>query len=298
LDEVLEIAETVTVLRDGAVALDTTAAGITRTDLVEAIVGGTYLEYERDREPSGLASEEGILSIKALSGKVVADVSVEGVRPREVVGITGLVGSGFEEVPALLFGAEKAIGGTIVWKRNRLVASEMQPDRARALGFAYVPATRLGRGAVAGALVRENVSLPWLSRFFDGGWLRGARERDAVSALLQHYDVRPPDPEAVFTALSGGNQQKALLGRELTTAPGLLILVEPTHGVDVAAKSEVLRRIREYADAGGVAIVGSSEPEELAKICDRVVVLRDGRLVRVLSGHEIAPRRIVEACYA
>lgn len=299
LEEVMEIADTVTVLRDGRVVLDAKAQDLTRSQLIEAIVGGEYDEYEVERKDTATpACEETILDIERLSGVLTDGVTLESIRPGEVIGITGLVGSGFEEVPSLLFGAEQADAGLITWKGVSHQANSLRPDRARALGFAYVPATRLGKGAVGSALIRENASLPWLSRISSRGWLRSSTEHDLVSDLLRTYDVRPPDPDAAFTSLSGGNQQKVLLGRELATEPGLLLLAEPTHGIDVAAKSQILHRIREFADAGNVAIVGSSEIDELVRICDRVAVLKEGRVVKELYGQQIEAQRILRYCYA
>ncbi len=299
LEEIFDIADTVTVLRDGQVVLDSPMNNVTRNSLVRAIVGGEYNEYQGERKIDDLSASrsEGILSIRDLTGRVASGVTFENVVPGEVVGLTGLVGSGFEEIPGLLFGAERARGGVIAWKGVDIDAASQRPDRARALGFAFVPATRLGKGAVGAALVRENVSLPWLRRISSRGWLQGRTEYDLVLELLQANDVRPQDPDAVFGALSGGNQQKALLGRELATDPGMLLLAEPTHGIDIAAKSEVLRRIREFANSGNVAIVGSSETEELVRICDRVIVLKDGYAVKELRAEQIGVTRILEYCY-
>lgn len=298
LEEVLELANSVTVLRDGQVVMDSSMEGVTRADLVNAIVGETYSEYTRDRHSTLARHDDPRFSLTGLTGGVVSDLGIDGVSPGEVVGVTGLIGSGYEDVVSLVFGAKTAQSGTMTWIGEEIELPALTPARARSLGFAYVAPTRLGMGALGSASVRENVSLPWLGKFSSSAWIRSGSERNAVLEILRAFDVRPDKPEAIFQSLSGGNQQKALLGRELAARPGLLLLAEPTHGIDVAAKSEILRRIRAYADDGNIALVASSEVEELVRVCDRIVVLKNGARVGELEGDDITLQRVMQLCYS
>ena len=214
----------------------------------------------------------------------------------EVVGLAGLLGSGRTETARLLFGAEAADSGrlTIDGRSVRLAS----PRDAIAQGFGYCPEERKTEGIVAELTVRENIVLAVQAR-------RGAlhplsrREQDEIARrFITMLDIRPPDPERPIGLLSGGNQQKALLARWLATQPRLLILDEPTRGIDVGAHAEIIRLIRQLCTEGLALVVISSELEEIVSYADRVVVMRDRRQIAALDGEAVNVTAILQAIAA
>jgi ribose transport system ATP-binding protein len=147
------------------------------------------------------------------------------------------------------------------------------------------------------ASVRENVTVPVLETFSRFGRINRRRERRAVIERIDELQVRPPDPEHTFAELSGGNQQKVVLAKWFTTEPSVLLMHEPTHGVDVGARQEVFRHIRGFTERGGAVLIASTEHEDLANLCDRVIVFRDGRPTAELFGEQLTPEAIVERAF-
>ena len=231
-----------------------------------------------------------------LTGAVATDVDVELYRG-EIVGVTGIAGAGYDEIPYLLFGATKATSGEIAIDEQTVDAADMTPLRAMEAGMALLPADRPRTSGVGEFTLTQNVSLPVLSSFFTGGRLRHGRERARVAELLTSYTVRPPLPDVPLSQLSGGNQQKALLAKWLQREPPVLLLHEPTQGVDVGAKADVFERLQEAVEAGSAVLYCSAEYEDLAQMCDRVLVFQAGRVIATLSGAELTEDRIVEQCY-
>jgi ribose transport system ATP-binding protein len=160
-----------------------------------------------------------------------------------------------------------------------------------------LPADRQHAGGVGEATVRENLTLLTVCQYFLGGWLRLRREANEAEATLSSFDVRPPDPNRKLGTLSGGNQQKALLAKWFAIVPRVFMLHEPTHGVDIGAKKQIFARIRDAADNGAAVLIASAEYEDLAHICDRVLVFRDGRICDELSGSALQLERIIERCF-
>jgi ribose transport system ATP-binding protein len=160
--------------------------------------------------------------------------------------------------------------------------------------LALVPANRLRDGGSPTATVTENITLPTLGRHFSRGYLRRQQEAATVGRLTEQFDVRPRDARFVFGSLSGGNQQKVVLAKWLEAKPRVLLMHEPTHGVDVGAKRQILQVIQSAAADGTGCIIASSEYEELASVCDRVLVFRDGRMVAELTGADLTATRIGE----
>jgi ribose transport system ATP-binding protein len=146
--------------------------------------------------------------------------------------------------------------------------------------------------------VVENVTLPTVGAYFTRGLLNHRRERRATAARLREFHVVPPEPARMFASLSGGNQQKALLAKWFSTRPEIFLLHEPTQGVDIGAKQQIFEQIRDLAQAGGAVMIASTEYEDLAHLCDRVLVFRDGDVVAELRGAELTEHRIVEQCFA
>ncbi len=293
LDEVMSLTDRTTVLRDGKVVGTLTTVGSDEEELIELILGGQLEDfYPEPSEPqSGVA-----LKISNLSGAVAKDLTLD-VYEGEIVGLTGIAGAGYDEVPYLLFGARPASAGTVEVGTTALRHDQLNPKATMKAGMALLPADRQRNSGVGDLTLTQNVSLPVLSSFFSGGRLRQRAEREKVGGLLNDYTVRPPLPEAKMGQLSGGNQQKALLAKWLQRNPPVLLLHEPTQGVDVGAKKDVFERLRAAAVGGAAIVFSSAEYEDLAHLCDRVLVFHGGRVAATLTGADLTEERIVEQCY-
>jgi len=293
LEEVFEITRRVTTLRDGKVVDCMPTSSLTEETLIERILGFSLDQlYPEPHTPR----TERMLSVKNVSGATVDDVSFD-LHKGEILGVTGLLGMGWDRLPYLLFGAEKASRGVLELGSRTIRLETLQPQGAIKSGIAFLPANRLGDGSLQTATVKENVTLAKLDEFFLSGFLRLGRERDTVERILSDYDVRPRDPERVFSTLSGGNQQKVLLAKWFETRPKVLLLHEPTQGVDVGARAQIFRRIRDAAAAGAAILLATSEYEDLPFLCDRVIVFRGGRAVAQLHGPSLTTERIVEQSF-
>jgi ribose transport system ATP-binding protein len=163
-------------------------------------------------------------------------------------------------------------------------------------GMALVPADRRAASGIASASVRENVSMPVLGRFFQAGFLRRSQEGRHVDSLLRTFDVKPPDSSLPLSSLSGGNQQKAILAKWFQTDPVILLLHEPTQGVDVGSRKTIFKQIRNAASSGTAILLVSTEYADLANLCDRVLVMRNGRQVAELSGGALSEQTIIAQC--
>jgi ribose transport system ATP-binding protein len=291
LDEVREITDRVTVLRDGRVHGTVATSEATTEVLVEMIIGRSLASEtieHRSNEEVGAAQ----LAIESVSGGSLDRASLE-LRAGEVLGLTGLIGSGFEDVPYLVYGSRRGASGMLVMGRQAHDLAGMTPARARRLGIALVPADRQADGVIGSLAVIDNVMQPVLGSY---GRLRLALRRMLSDSrtLLRRFGVRPPEPNAAFQELSGGNQQKALLAKWLQTAPALLFLHEPTQGVDVGAREQILGLIRAAARDGAAVVCASTDHEQLANVCDRVLVFHRGRVAGELSGLALTKQRIAE----
>jgi ribose transport system ATP-binding protein len=217
--------------------------------------------------------------------------------PGEVVGLTGLIGSGYDEVIYRLYGAAPAEGGVLEIDGARADVASRTPQRSIAQGCVLIPGDRLGSGAIAGLSVAENISQPVLGRVSRAWALSDAALSRNAADLVDRFDIRPRDPKISFGSLSGGNQQKVLLAKWLQTRPRLILLDEPTQGVDVGARAQVFSAIAEAAREGAAALCASSDHEQLTAICDRIFVFSRGRVVTELVGAQISKPAIAEACY-
>jgi ribose transport system ATP-binding protein len=293
LEEIQAITDRVSVLRDGVLVGTLETASVSQADLVERILGFSLDRlYPEPHESHG----ERVMSVQGLDGQIVRDFSVE-IERGEILGVTGLVGMGHEELPYLLFGAERARAGALELDGERHDMRRLTPRRAISAGIVLAPANRRRDGGVGDATVRENVTLPSLSNYFRRGRLRARLEGRQVAEMIRDFQVVPPDPEAALGTLSGGNQQKALLAKWFHRNPKVFVIHEPTQGVDIGAKRQIFQLIREAADAGTSFVLASSEYEDLANLCDRVLVLRDGRVVSALHGGALTPERLLEQCF-
>jgi ribose transport system ATP-binding protein len=236
------------------------------------------------------------ISVKGLTGGYARDVSLS-FRAAEVVGLTGLLGSGFEEIAYCVFGARSAAAGRLEMDGKTYDLRGMSPSRALEAGVALIPADRQRDGSVGSLTVGDNLTLPVLDRYRSPLGLNRSRMRTDARELLEQFDVRPPDPELNYHSLSGGNQQKAMLAKWLQTKPSLLLLHEPTQGVDVGARQQIFQLMREAATDGTAVVCISTDYEQLAAVCDRVVVFGRGRVARELTGGELTEEGITQQCY-
>ncbi|WP_345751514.1 sugar ABC transporter ATP-binding protein [Microbacterium rhizophilus] len=295
LDEVLSLAHRIVVLRDGRKVADEPVAGVDHARLVELITGSAASAVAGSHVGTGREDADPVLAVRGLRGATVEHLDVT-LRPGEVVGVAGVLGSGREAVPSLLYGAadatadEFSVAGSGHARRS--------PAKSLRSGVAFVPADRGRLGAVRDMTARENVTLPQL-RTLTGplGAISARRERAEARGLMAEYDVRPALPEQRFSLFSGGNQQKVVMARALRDDPSVLLLDEPTQGVDIGAKAAIYEAIERAAAAGTAVLVSSSDAKELLRLCDRVIVMREGRGVAELSGADLTEHRLVSEGY-
>jgi len=288
LNEPLLLADRVSALRDGRLVASVAVGDQTERDLAEMVLG----EERRigANRPSRPAPGDVVLKVGSVTGAIVDDVSLT-VRRGEVVGLTGLAGSGHDELPYLLYGSRKAVVAQLTLAGGPL--RRLSPNLSRGAGMALVSGDRAKAGGVLPATLAENLSAPVLNS------LRGPllnisarKERPLVSDLVRRFDIRPGEPSMVFSALSGGNQQKALLGRWLTSGCQCLLLDQPTRGVDLSGRSEIHRQVRELASGGAAVVMYSTDPEEIVEVCDRALILAAGQIVAEVSQDELTPARL------
>lgn len=287
LDEIFELSDRMTILVDGKVAATRKREDITQTQLVDLMTGGTTIE-PRSRPTPDVG--EPLLSLKDVSGDEVSGVDLE-VHAGEIVGVAGISGSGREELCSLIFGAKPRTGQVTVLN-HRIPPS--RPDTSASRGVALVPANRLRDGINIGLNVRENFNLTTARQLVRFGRISPRADQLQASTLSRMMSVRLPSIEAPIETLSGGNQQKVVLGKWLQTRPSVLLLDEPTQGVDIAAKAELHNLIEDAATTGVAVLVCSSDEAELQRLCDRVLVLRHGRIVSEFKGAEIKTRLLVQ----
>lgn len=293
LREVEAVADTVSVLRDGRLTATEAATSLGEADLAERILGFRLDQlYPPDHVPRG----ELALAARDIAGDGVQPVTFD-VHRGEVVGLTGLVGMGWERIPYLIFGADASATGSVQVGSRSCDVARLTPRDAMAAGLALLPADRQRDGAVDVATVAENLSLPTLHTYFRGGRLRHRRERARALQLLTDYDVQPRDPRAPFSTLSGGNKQRVLIAKWFETRPLAFLMHEPTHGVDVGARQQILEYISTSAQQGRAFVIASAEYEDLAHLCDRVLVFRDGQAVAQLAGRTLTHERLLDQCF-
>lgn len=289
LDEVFRIADRVTVLRDGSRTGTAEVAEVDQGWLVARMIGRGFDAHEA----SGRKLGEVALSIQGLSAEpVFRDVSFD-VRRGEIVGMAGLIGAGRTEVAQTVFGVRRRTAGrTLLFGRDVRFRGPRAAVRA---GLAYLSEDRKAFGLLPNRPVRENVTISSLGRLTRWGILGPRRERRVVAATIAEFDIRSPGMETPIRRLSGGNQQKVLLARALAGRPKVLIFDEPTRGVDIGAKREIYKLIEALADDGAAIIVISSEMEEVLRLSDKVVVLRDGRVAAELPRGQATEDSIMRA---
>jgi inositol transport system ATP-binding protein len=288
LDEVFRIADEITVLRDGCVIDSRPRDGYDMETLIAQMVGRT-LESTFAEEPCELGDE--VLRVERLSraGRF-RDVSFR-VRAGEIVGFAGLVGAGRTDVMRALFGLDRPDCGEVRIRKRKVQMRTVADSVDK--GMAMLSEDRRRYGILPARSIRENVSLSNLRRFFFHGRLHSEEENRTVAALCRRMNVKSPTMEATAVTLSGGNQQKVLLARWMLTDPDLLLLDEPTRGIDVGAKQEIYRLIRSLAREKKAVVMVSSELPELIRMCDRIYVMAKGRITGVLARGEFTQENIM-----
>jgi ribose transport system ATP-binding protein len=294
LDEALTVTDRITVLRDGRVAGTVVSAETEKDRLVELIIGKRLEAFEA-LHGSRAHADGGHVTVTDVTGETIEHVSFT-MAVGEVLGLTGLAGSGFEELPYLLFGAAAAKEGRLSMDEREFPLEHMSPSTAISAGIALIPADRQGSAGVGSLLVRDNVMLQVIDRY-GSLRLRTRRYLEGARRALRDQNVLPPEPMMDFQALSGGNQQKVVLAKWLQAEPKLLLVHEPTQGVDIGARLAVFGTIREAASQGMSVMCASSDYEQLEAICDRVLVFGHGRITCELTGDDIFKDRIMERCY-
>jgi monosaccharide-transporting ATPase len=296
LDQVYEVTGRITVLRNGRLIGERATASLPRMDLIQMMLGRELSEETEERTAREKTPGTPCATFSNF-GKTgyVAPFDLE-LRHREVTGLAGLLGSGRTETARLVFGAERADSGTVA-SDGKLIRLHSPRDAVRH-GFGYCPEERKTDGIVAELTVRENIVLALQAKLGIARPLARREQDEIAKRFIKLLDIRPPDPERPIGLLSGGNQQKALLARWLAIDPKLLVLDEPTRGIDVGAHAEIIRLIRELCDKGLALLVISSELDEIVAYSDRVVVLRDRAHVGTLGDDAISVPSILSAIAA
>jgi ribose transport system ATP-binding protein len=297
IDEVMTITDRATVLRDGDVAGSLVTREATHEQMVEMIVGRKLARAAPVRAVHAAHARPRV-RLDGVASRTLRPTSLT-VGEGEIVGLTGLIGSGYEELPYLAFGARRVTGGTLALDDGPATAlADLTPSRAIDLDLALLPGDRQGASGVDSLPIVDNMFLPDLGRFFTGGLLRNGRMKREARQLGEAFEVRPNDPLLKLSALSGGNAQKVLIARWMNRRPRLLLLDEPTQGVDVGTRQHIFAALRQAAAGGMSVICASSDAEQLADICDRVLIFARGAVCEELVGEQISKESIAEACYA
>jgi ribose transport system ATP-binding protein len=289
LDEIFRIADIVTVIKDGVVTGTVNPADVNTDDIISMMIGRKLTAMFPKRD---CAIGQEIFGVENLTrGKEVRNVSFS-VRAGEVLGVAGLVGAGRTETMRAIFGADPKDAGRITLDGRRLRIKS--PTDAVRAGIGLLPEDRKEQGTILAMSVRKNVTMPSLwSRFERFGFIKQAEEKKATRDLIDKLAIKTNSTETDVGDLSGGNQQKVVLAKWLGTDCSVIILDEPTRGVDVGAKVEIYNLINELAAAGLAIIVISSEMMEVIGICDRALVMREGRIQGVLEKDELTEENIM-----
>ncbi len=306
LEEVLRICDRVTVLRDGKHVGDADVRSATKDDLIRMMVGRSLETFFHQEELSAEATqareENVVLEVRNLwrrgnaqnpGAEVLRDVSFS-LRKGEILGLAGLVGAGRTELVRTIFGADPRVSGEILLDGKP--AAIHSPQDAIRLGIGLLPEDRKAQGLILSMAVRQNMSLANLDAFSRLGFVRLRDEGRAVQDYISRFQIRTPSMDRRVVSLSGGNQQKVVISKWLMVHPKILIMDEPTRGIDVGAKSEIYDLMHQLAARGISIIMISSEFPELLAMCDRIVCITEGRVTGVLERSEATLEKVMHAC--
>ncbi|MFF8673563.1 sugar ABC transporter ATP-binding protein [Streptomyces sp. NPDC015242] len=292
LEEIRRIGDRVTVLKDGRAVANGLPAKSTPTRDVVALMTGRNVEYVFPDRPASPPAAEPVLRVRGLSREGEFETLDLDVRPGEIVGLAGLVGSGRSEILETVYGARKPTTGQVLVDGRPLKPGSVRAAVRAGLGLA--PEERKAQALLMLESVTRNVSVSSMSRFSRGGWIDRGAELGAARAATRELSLRPDNPSVPVRTLSGGNQQKAVLARWLLRGCKVLLLDEPTRGVDVGARAELYAVIRRLADEGLAVLLVSSEVPEVLGLADRVLVLREGRVVHTAPARELDEHRVLD----
>lgn len=291
-EEIYEICDRVTILKDGDLEGDYDLVDLPELKLIEKMVGREIEENREIRQPSSKKYNEVVCSLINASTNKLKDVNLE-INRGEIVGLAGLLGSGRSEIGTAIFGADMLDKGQIKIDENVVKIKSLRQTIAR--GFALIPEDRRVSGIIPNMSVKDNISLANFSNISKSGVISKKKQDEIANKYISDLQIKTPTPDQAVKLLSGGNQQKVILARWLCTNPRLIILDEPTRGIDIGAKAEVENLIGKLADDGISVLLISSDMPELIRNSDRIVVLNDGNVMKELVGEEMTQDNIMKA---
>ena len=297
LDEVFEITDRVTVIRDGVIVSTDNTSEIEVGTLMERMTGKKIsAEVVREEVLKKAKAEENILELQDFEAKgLFSDINLT-IAKKEIVGVAGLLGAGKTELGKALFGALPKtipVTGKYIFTGKEVDIKSLSPSQAKKMGIGFVTEDRHTEGMIADQSVSFNVTLPALSRVTRRAVVIGRRVLDLVRGIVRDVVLRPPEPGRLVKLLSGGNQQKVVLGKWLAAQAQLLMLDEPTRGVDVGAREEIYDVITQLASGGIGVLLLSSDLREIMKISDRILVMRHGQIINELLPHEASEEKLL-----
>jgi len=267
----------VTAFKDGRYVGTRAIAEVTKAQVISMMVG-RELQVYAERPAEKPAGGETLLEVKNLhNGRSVRDVSFE-LRKGEILGFFGMVGSGRTETAMTIFGVTPPSSGEILIKGKSVRVRS--PIEAVGLRLGLVPENRIAQGIILNASIKSNVTLPFVRKLARLGFIRGSQESGVVEEYMDHLRIKAPSSRSKVNTLSGGNQQKVSIAKWLASRADIIVFDEPTHGVDVGAKSEIYRLLHELAAQGKGILLISSELPEILNVCDRIIVFRNGAIAK------------------
>ena len=292
LDEIFEICDRLTVFKDGEYVGDYDIGELNQLKLISLMVGKDTVELERNKQGYEFANAKVIAEMKDIrQGMRLNGINIE-IKQGEVVGLAGLLGSGRTELAQVLFGSGMPDNGEIFWWGEK--AGIHSPADAIKKGMGFCTEDRKTEGIIPHLPVRENITIALLPKLNSFGFVKTKEQDEIVRSYIDRLKIKTPTPEQAICNLSGGNQQKVLLARWMCMNPKLMILDEPTRGIDVGAKAEIEQLIQEFSKSGISVLMISSEIAELERNCDRIIVMREGRVIGELAGDQISQDKVME----
>ncbi len=293
MHEIAEIADECTVFRNGRNVATYSAGTKTDNEVVELMIGREYRHVFPDKPPPVPEEKKPVIEVRNLSWTDrLRNVSLS-ARPGEVVGLGGLDGQGQRELLLALFGVLKGVSGQVLVDGERVSIGGPRAAKSRRIGMALIPEDRKTEGLMLPMSVRDNLSFAALDRLSHFSLIDRAAERNAVDEMIKLLDIRTAGTAIPVGSLSGGNQQKVVIAKWLMVTPRIILLNDPTRGIDVGTKQEIYQLLRKLADSGAAILFYSTDYDELIGCCDRVLVLYDGAIRRTLVGSEITERALI-----
>ena len=295
LNDVLEISDKISIMRDGRLVRTSTPAVEDHNSLVEAMTGTGFGKVFPDKKLNPQSAPT-ILKVSNLtSGKLFKNISLE-IKAGEILGIAGLVGSGRTELVRSIFGVDRFDSGSVEYLGEKV--TKFSPAKSILSGIGFLPESRKDQGIIPLRSLSENISLPHLRSLSRFGWITKAAESALVTKFFNLCGIKAASTQVAISTLSGGNQQKALFARSLAGSPKLFIADEPTRGVDVGSKRAIYELLAAQASAGMAILVVSSELDEIVGLTHRVLVMREGQIVKELAGSAVTENSVLEAAFS